>query len=85
MKTILIRDAGASALAVQVDVSQGPAVQHLIEVAVANFGGLDILFNNTGISPSGSVTKISESEWDECIAVDLRSVFLGTKYAIGSA
>lgn len=77
-----IRDAGATALAVQVDVSNGLAVQHMIEVAVANFGGLDILFNNAGISPSGSVTDISESEWDECIAVDLRSVFLGAKYAI---
>jgi NAD(P)-dependent dehydrogenase (short-subunit alcohol dehydrogenase family) len=73
---------GAKVLAVAVDVSQGADVRRMVAAAVEHFGGLDILFNNAAISPSGRVTEISEAEWDECIAIDLRSVFLGAKYAI---
>jgi len=77
-----IQSSGGRALAVAVDVSQGADVRRMIATTLDHFGGLDILFNNAGISPTGSVTTISEEEWDECIAVDLRSVFLGAKYAI---
>src|SRR3954451_11418517 len=73
---------GGQAVAVQVDVSTGKDVQHMVAIAMESFGGIDILFNNAGISPNGSITEISEEEWDECIAIDLRSVFLGAKYAI---
>lgn len=77
-----IRAAGGEALALQVDVSVGMEVQEMIGVTVATYGGLDILFSNAGISPNGSVTAISEEEWDTCLAIDLKSVFLGAKYAI---
>lgn len=77
-----IQTEGGEAVAVAVDVSQGADVRHMLATAVEHFGGLDMLFNNAGISPAGSITSISEEEWDECIAIDLRSVFLGAKYAI---
>jgi 3-oxoacyl-[acyl-carrier protein] reductase len=77
-----IRAAGGQAVGVAVDVSQGVDVQRMVATAVEHFGGVDILINNAGISPVGRVTEISEAEWDECIAIDLRSVFLGAKYAI---
>jgi 3-oxoacyl-[acyl-carrier protein] reductase len=54
----------------------------MVDLAVRQFGGLDILVNSAGISPVGTVTEIDEDAWDECIAIDLRSVFLGAKYAI---
>lgn len=73
---------GGTAHALQVDVSRGESVRALIEETVSRFGGLDVLFNNAGISPSGSVTDISEDEWDECLNIDLKSVFLGAKYAM---
>ena len=73
---------GGAALPVAVDVSKGADVQRMIAFAAETFGGVDILFNNAGISPVGSVTEISEDEWDECLAIDLRSVFLGAKYVI---
>ncbi len=69
--------AGGEAIGIQVDVSVGKDVQRMVAAAVERFGGVDILFNNAGISPGGTVTEISEEEWDECIAIDLRSVFLG--------
>lgn len=77
-----IMAAGGAAIGVQVDVSVGADVQRMIAAAVEHYGGVDILFNNAGISPNGTVTEISEEEWDECIAIDMRSVFLGAKYAI---
>lgn len=77
-----IQAAGGAALAVQADVSQSADVQAMIQAAVEHFGGVDILFNNAGISPSGRVTEIGEAEWDECLNIDLKAVFLGCKYVI---
>jgi 3-oxoacyl-[acyl-carrier protein] reductase len=77
-----IRAMGAEAIAVDVDVSQGEDVRRLVEVAMQQYGRIDILVQNAGISPAGTVTEISEEEWDTCVAIDLRSVFLGAKYTI---
>jgi 3-oxoacyl-[acyl-carrier protein] reductase len=77
-----IKKTGGSAMSIQVDVSKGRDVQRMVSTSVEQFGGVDILINNAGISPNGTVTEISEEEWDECMAIDLRSVFLGAKYAI---
>lgn len=77
-----IRRAGGQAIALPADVSRGDEVTAAVENVVAAFGGLDILVNNAGFSPSGRVTDISEAEWDECLAVNLRSVFLGARAAI---
>jgi 3-oxoacyl-[acyl-carrier protein] reductase len=77
-----IRAMGAEAIAVDVDVSQGEDVRRLVEVAMQQYGRIDILVQNAGISPAGTVTEISEEEWDSCMAIDLRSVFLGAKYTI---
>ena len=72
---------GASALAVQADIASSADVQRAIAQTVAHFGGLDVLVNSAGISPSGRITEISEAEWDECIAIDLTSNFLTARYA----
>src|SRR5215204_3140295 len=50
---------GGEAVGVQVDVSVGKDVQRMIATAVEHFGGVDILFNNAGISPNGTITEIS--------------------------
>jgi 3-oxoacyl-[acyl-carrier protein] reductase len=77
-----ITAAGGTAAAMQVNVGSGESVQQMIERTGAQYGGVDILFNNAGISPGGSVTEITEAEWDECLNIDLKSVFLGAKYAV---
>lgn len=77
-----IRRAGGQASALPADVSRGDEVTAAVKNVVAAFGGLDILVNNAGFSPSGRITDISEAEWDECLAVNLRSVFLGARAAI---
>lgn len=77
-----IRAAGGEAIPVQVDVSVGEEVQAMVAATIAAYGGLDILFSNAGISPNGTITSISEEDWDTCMGVDLKSVFLCAKYAI---
>ena len=77
-----IEAAGGEAIAVAVDVSRGEEVRGMVQAALDRFGRIDVLVQNAGISPAGSITEISEDEWDECIAVDLRSVFLGAKYTV---
>jgi len=73
---------GPNALAIETDIAKSADVQRAIAKTVAHFGRLDSLINCAGISPSGSVTEISEAEWDECLAIDLTSNFLTAKYAI---
>jgi 3-oxoacyl-[acyl-carrier protein] reductase len=77
-----ITDAGGRAAAVAVDVSRPADVQRMVATAVEQFGRLDILYNNAGISPDGTITETSEALWDTTVAIDLTAVFLGTKYAI---
>jgi NAD(P)-dependent dehydrogenase (short-subunit alcohol dehydrogenase family) len=77
-----IKAEGGDAIAVQVDVSNSEDVQKMIAAVVAKYGGLDVMFNHAGISPDGSITETSEEDWERCMAIDLRSVFLGSKYAI---
>jgi meso-butanediol dehydrogenase/(S,S)-butanediol dehydrogenase/diacetyl reductase len=75
-------EAGAAALAVQADIASSADVQQAIAHTAAHFGGIDVLVNSAGISPSGRITEISEADWEECLAIDLTSNFLTARYAI---
>ncbi len=64
------------------DVTKSADVAAMVQTAVERYGKLDILFNNAGIG--GQVTaieKMDEENWDAVLAVNLKSVFLGAKYA----
>lgn len=67
----------------QADVSNPAQVQAWFEYAWQALGGLDVLINNAGIAgPTAAVTDISDEDWDQCMAVNLRSHFLCTKRAV---
>ena len=53
-----------------------------IKKAVEKFGKLDIMANNAGILVFGTVEQLTEKEWDRQMAVNLKGVFFGTKYAV---
>lgn len=77
-----IREAGGTCEFVRTDVTIAVDVERLVETAVQRYGKLDCLFNNAGINMAGSVIDVSEEDWDYTIAVNLKSVFLGSKYAL---
>ncbi|MBO3803017.1 MAG: SDR family oxidoreductase [Candidatus Brockarchaeota archaeon] len=77
-----ITDDGGKALFVRCDVTKAADCQLAVQQAVAQFGRLDILFNNAGIIRRASVVDTSEEEWDRVMATNVKSVFLLSKCAI---
>jgi len=77
-----ITDSGGRAIFVPGDVSRAKDCQHAVQQTAAEFGGVDVLFNNAGIIRRASVPETSEEEWDYVMAVNVKSVFLLSKYAI---
>lgn len=77
-----INDLGGQAVFVQADVSRAEDCRVAIERTVHALGGLDILFNNAGMVQRGSVTEVTEEDWDRTMAVNVKSIFLMGKYAV---
>ena len=67
-----------------VDVTDGAAVERLFADVVAEFGRIDVIFNNAGIAPTddGSILDTADEAWQRVQDVNLKSVFLGCKYGI---
>jgi NAD(P)-dependent dehydrogenase (short-subunit alcohol dehydrogenase family) len=77
-----IRAEGGEAMFVKADITIATDVQNAMRATVQKYGKLDILVNNTGISPTGTVVDTKEEVWDRIIDTNLKGVFLGSKYAI---
>ncbi len=78
----LVAELGDRARFASTDVTDEADVAAAVDLAVAEFGRLDIMFNNAGIV--GAVGRISETSveaWDNTIAILLRGVFLGMKHS----
>src|SRR5262249_3373608 len=73
---------GAQAIAVEADVAVGADVKRVMETTVKRFRRLDVLVNNAGYGIPGSVVETDEAAWDALMAVNVRGVFLCSKYAI---
>jgi NAD(P)-dependent dehydrogenase (short-subunit alcohol dehydrogenase family) len=73
---------GKQAIAVRCDVSQAADCRRAVQETVTAFGRLDVLFNNAGIIRRASVLEITEEEWDRAMAVNVKSIFLMSRYAI---
>ena len=74
-----IQRVGRRALAIQADVSKAGEVSRLVEQVERGLGGIDILVNNAGISRPQPLTDITEADWDDVLAVNLKSMFLVTQ------
>ena len=77
-----IQDAGGVACAFEVNVAQPDQVAAMVDRCMTAFGALDILFNNAGTVRPGTAVALSVDDWDLVMAVNVKSVFLGAKYAI---
>lgn len=72
---------GWTAASIKVDVSSEEDVKRMIAACREKFGSINILVNNAGIYPPASVAQMTEAEFERVMHVNLRSVFLTTKYA----
>jgi len=75
---------GASAIAVRADVAAAADCEAMIAAAEHQFGKLDVVFNNAGISHAndGDAQSTTEDVWDLTMNVNVKGVFLGCKYGI---
>ena len=72
---------GRRAEAYGVDVSKGDQVQAGVDAIVKDFGKLDIVVNNAGITRDGLLIRMSEEDWDLVMNINLKGTFLMTKAA----
>jgi NAD(P)-dependent dehydrogenase (short-subunit alcohol dehydrogenase family) len=73
---------GANARYVHLDVTSEPAWEQVIATTVAQFGTLDVLVNNAGISGTFDPDLMSTGVWDKLMDVNAKGVFLGMKHAL---
>jgi len=64
------------------DVSRAADCERVVSETVKRHGRLDVLFNNAGITRRASVVETTEEEWDRVMAVNVKSMFLMSKYAV---
>ena len=72
---------GVKALPVKADVSKKDDVANLIKTTVENFGSVDFLVNNAGITRDSISVRMTEEEWDMVIDINLKGTFLCSRFA----
>jgi 3-oxoacyl-[acyl-carrier protein] reductase len=77
-----IAESGQRSLLVRTDVSDERQVRAMVDAAYAEFGQVDILVNDAGTFSQSAFADLQVSEWDRVIAVNLRGVFLCSRFVL---
>ena len=77
-----IRTLGRRALAIRADVSRSAEVREMTEQVSCDLGVISVLVNNAGVARPQKIEDIREEDWDEIVAVNLKSAFLMTQAAL---
>ena len=78
----MVEEAGGRALFGSGDVGDTAQMKSLIDETVRRFGGLDIVVNSAGVRTNGSITEITEEDWDRTLDVNLKGAFIVSRLAI---
>ena len=76
-----ITDAGGTAIAIEADVSDPEDARRLVERATEEYGSLDIMVNNAGVTSVAPLVELEPEEWQRVIDVNLSGVFYGAQAA----
>jgi 3-oxoacyl-[acyl-carrier protein] reductase len=79
-----IQALGGDALAMKADISQRSEVEALVECAVGEWGGLDILCNVAGIPTDGPLGELDEAEFDRVVGINVKGTLFGCQAAIAA-
>ncbi|MCB1218240.1 SDR family oxidoreductase [bacterium] len=74
-----IRLSGGESIFEHTDVSDPAAIAHMVQACIRHYGRVDILVNNAGIVRQAPLHETAEDDWDRVLAVNLKSVFLGSR------
>ena len=74
-----IRAAGGEAFVFQANVSDADQVKDMMDETIKQFGSIDFLVNNAGITRDNLLMRMKEDEWDDVLSINLKGVFLCTK------
>ena len=77
-----IRQKGVRCVFVQADHAQAEACSHVVERTLAEFGRIDILFNNAGIVTKGTAETTEDAIWNETLAINVTAVWRMNKLVI---
>ena len=77
-----IREAGGTAVAIAADVASEADIESVVAGTVAEFGGVDVVFNNAGIIRRTTAVETTVEEWDRVFGVNVRSIFLMCKHVV---
>ena len=78
----LSENGAQGAVAVQADVADAEQAAHLIEDTIEEFGSIDVLVNNAGITIDRTMRKLTTEDWDNVVQVDLNSCYYTVKPAL---
>lgn len=71
-----LKDKGVRSLALKCDVSNPDEIQYVVDETMKEFGQIDILVNNSGVSWGASALEMPEDKWDKVMDINLKAVFL---------
>jgi 3-oxoacyl-[acyl-carrier protein] reductase len=74
-----VTEAGRKVLQYAMNISQADPVQQMVEDVQKQWGHIDIMVNNAGVTRDGLIIRMSEQDWDDVMTINLKSVFLCSK------
>lgn len=76
-----IQQAGGEATAVQADISQLAELEQLFQTTISTYGKLDILVNNAGVMKMQAITEVTEADFDQQFAINVKGSFFACQQA----
>jgi len=77
-----IRRGGGECFFIKCDVSNEDQVKNVVNTTLSTYKKIDILVNNAGVGTYTSVLETTSESWDRCLAINLKSMFMFSKYVI---